>query len=175
MKRADVERLLPTVFRDTLTYPGNPLGDFLDVMDELHAPTELILKDIARFFDPYETPDRFVPYLATWVDLERLLYETPYARTPSPWPSGTGRLRELIAAAAYLSEWRGTGKGLLRFLEVATGMTGFTVTENPGQRPFHVRFQAPAGSERYRELIQRIIDQEKPAYVTYDLEFGRAT
>jgi phage tail-like protein len=168
MKRADIERLLPTVFRDTLPYPGNPLEDFLAVMEDLHAPAEAILKDIARFFDPYETPDRFVPYLATWVDLERLLYETPYARTPSPWPSGNGRLRELIAAAAYLSEWRGTSKGLLRFLEVATGMTGFGVTENPDGRPFHVHFQLPPGHERYRDLIKRIIEQEKPAYVTYD-------
>lgn len=174
MRRAEIERLLPLVFRDTLGYPGNPLGDFLNVMEDQHAPTEVILKDIARFFDPYQTPDRFVPYLATWVDLERLLYETPYARTPAPWPSGTGRLRELIAAAAYLSEWRGTSKGLLRFLEVATGLTGFTVVENPNQRPFHVSFMAPAESVRYRELIQRIIEQEKPAYVTYDLAFRTA-
>jgi len=159
MKRADIERLLPAVFRDTLPYPGNPLQDFLAVMEDLHAPAEAILKDIARFFDPYETPDRFVPYLATWVGLERLLYETPYARRPSPWPSGNGRLRELIAAAAYLSEWRGTSKGLLRFLEVATGLTGFGVTENPGQRPFHVRFSMPPGSVRYRDLIKRIIEQ----------------
>lgn len=174
MKRAEIERLLPTVFRDTVRYPDNPLADFLDVMEDLHAPTEVILKDIARFFDPYHTPDRFVPYLATWVDLERLLYETAYARTPSPWPSGTGRLRELIAAAAFLSEWRGTSKGLLRFLEVATGLTGFTVVENPDRRPFHVAFHAPATSVRFRGLIQRIIEQEKPAYVTYDLAFASA-
>src|SRR5207245_9434860 len=103
-------------------------------------PAEAILKDIARCFDPYETPDRFVPYLAAWVDLERLLYETPYARRPSPWPSGNGRLRELIAAAAYLSEWRGTSKGLLRFLEVATGMTRIAVTDTSDMGTLQVRY-----------------------------------
>lgn len=172
MKRAEIEQLLPRVFRQTLPYPDNPLGAFLDVMENQHAPSEGILADIARFFDPYRTPDRFVPYLATWVDLERLLFETPYARAPSPWPSGSGRLRELVATAAYLSEWRGTSRGLLRFLEVATGMTGFQVEEHLAGRPFHVRFRAPKDSIRYRGLVQRIIEQEKPAYVTYDLEFA---
>jgi phage tail-like protein len=174
MNRADIERKLPRVFRQTISYPDNPLGLFLDVMAALHRPSETILQDIARFFDPYRTPGRFVPYLATWVDLERLLYDSPYARMPSPWPSGNGHLRELIAAAAYLSEWRGTAKGVLRFLEVATGLTGFAVQENIEGRPFHVAFRAPAEARRYRDLIVRIIDQEKPAYVTYDLGFEAA-
>ena len=38
-------------------------------------------------------------------------------------------LRELIAAAAQLSQWRGTAQGLQRFLETATGIEGFELDE----------------------------------------------
>src|SRR5262249_49938521 len=97
------------------------------------------------------------------------------ARVPE-FPTGDGRLRELVASAAYLSRWRGTRKGLLRFLEVATGLKGFDVDENVAGpdgrvRPLHVRVLAPHAAEPYQALIRRIVDLEKPAYVTYDLAF----
>ncbi len=140
-------------------------------MERLHEPDERILATLDQVFDPRRTPDRFVPYLATWVDLEGLLVETPQqARAPS-WPTGLGRLRELIAAAAYLSRWRGTQKGLLYFLRVATGSDGFRVDEQPGGKPYHVSIHAPKDTAAYRSLITRIIEREKPAYVTYELDF----
>jgi hypothetical protein len=85
-------------------------------------------------------------------------------------------LRELIAAAAFLSQWRGTAKGLLRFLETATGVEGFEIEEhardaNGQPQPFHILVRAPAEAERYRGLVERIIEAEKPAYVTYELTY----
>jgi hypothetical protein len=87
-----------------------------------------------------------------------------------------GRLRELIAQAAFLSQWRGTSRGLLRFLEAATGVQGFAIDEQvPGPdglpRPFHLRVRAPQTTKPYSVLIERIIEIEKPAYVTYELAF----
>ena len=92
------------------------------------------------------------------------------------YPAGTGRLREVIAAAAYLSKWRGTAQGLLRFLETATGIDGFRIEEqvldaNGEHRPFHIRVRSPASAQAYRPLIERIVEMEKPAYVTYELQF----
>jgi hypothetical protein len=94
-------------------------------------------------------------------------------------PIEVGRLRELIAAAAYLSKWRGTSRGLLLFLETATGAAGFKVDEHvPDQqgkaRPFHIKVVAPAETASYDSLLRRIITIEKPAYVTYELEFAGA-
>jgi phage tail-like protein len=176
MKRNEIEALLPDVFQRA-AQPGTPLFALLEVMATLHRPSEETLTTLDRYFDPYRTPERFIPYLAGWLDLQRLILAR--GEESLVFPPGTGRLRELIVAAAHLSRWRGTGRGLLRFLEVATGLAGFEIDETvPGPqgkpRAFHIQVTAPAESKAYRDLIERIIEMEKPAYVTYDLMFKEA-
>ncbi len=183
MKRADIEQLLPEIFRRTLV-PGRveptPLAAFLDAMETLHAPDDALLAALDTYFDPYRAPDRFVPYLAGWVDLGDLWVENPLeftAETLPPFPGGVGRLRDLIASAAYLSSWRGTARGLLAFLETATGLTGFAIDEQVADDeqqpiPFHIRVRAPQAAAAYRLLIERIIAKEKPAYVTFELQIA---
>ena len=178
MKRTEIEQLLPGIFRRTICR-GNPLYALLEVMEALHAPSEAVLERLEMYLDPYRTPDHFVPYLACWLDLGRLLADADRGLQESTTPSfasGLGRLRELIAAAAYLSKWRGTRKGLQRFLETATGLAGFAIDEQvPDEdgrpKPFHILVRAPAAAEQYRGLVERVIEMEKPAYVTYALEF----
>jgi len=180
MKREEIENLLPRVFRQTLQ-PGGPLNALLEVMELLHEPAEAVLAQLETYFNAYGTPDIFVPYLACWVDLDRFypFYSAQpleIQRSADPISSGTGQLRELIAAAAYLSQWRGTAKGLKLFLETATGMNGFELVENVADengnpRPFHIRIVAPSDAEAHIALIDRIVKQEKPAYVSYELEF----
>lgn len=177
MKKAQIKRLLPAVFQ-TAVRPGNPLFAILDVMEAMHAPVESALDHLDVTFDPHRAPDAFVPYLASWVDLEVLL-DVPRAQGLTSAPSlstGLGRLRELTAAAMTLSQWRGTRKGLCLFLETATGATGFEVEEqvldSGGRaRPFHLRITAPQELAEHRILIERIVELEKPAYVTYELRF----
>lgn len=178
MKQSEIAQLLPGIFQRTL-HAGSPLSAVLGVMEALHAPSEAVLERAQAIFDPYETRDPFVPFLAGWLDLEQLLVQSAGQQTASnasPLVSGLGRLRELIVAAAYLSQWRGTAQGLLRFLETATGYRGFEIDERvPGPggqpRPFHLLVRAPTKTLPYQVLIERIIELEKPAYVTYDLEF----
>jgi phage tail-like protein len=179
MKRKEIEQLLPVVFQRTI-HPGSPLLTLLEVMEALHVPSEEILAHLEDYLNPYRAPDRLVPFLAYWVDLGRLLQYAPgtFAPTsPSAFPSGLGRLRDLVMQAAYLSKWRGTARGLLHFLEVATGMVGFSIDEQvPGADgrplPFHMQVQAPAAAESYRALVEAIVEMEKPAYVTYELVFS---
>jgi phage tail-like protein len=178
MKQTEIASLLPGIFQRTLR-PNSVLATLLAIMESMHAPSEDVLQHLDGFFDPYRTPDHFVAYLSGWVDLERLLAETPEERAMtavSPLPTGLGRLRELVAAAAYLSQWRGTKKGLQRFLETAIGIPGFEIDEHVIEagrpKPFHIHIRAPQGSAPYRVIIERIIEQEKPAYVTYDLEIA---
>lgn len=182
MNQAALERLLPEIYRRTVR-PGSPLAALLEVMEELHAPAEETLDRIDAVFDPLRTPDAFVPYLAGWLDLERLFDDPADEFTArdvirQPVSTGLGRLRELIGSAAYLSQWRGTLRGLRRFLEVATGERGFEIDERvPGRDglpiPFHIRVRAPGAVRGHRGLLERIIHLEKPAYVTYELDFGR--
>lgn len=175
MKQDDMARLLPAVFQLTLTQPNNPLPDLLAVMEGLHAPTEAVLANLASYFDPYQTPDRFVPFLASWVDLDWLLASGE--RLGEQFPAGLGRLRELIAAAAFLAKWRGTTLGLIRFLETVTGISGFAIDEevldqDNQPRPFHIRVRVPLTAAGHEALIRRIIESEKPAYVSYQLQVG---
>ncbi len=181
MKRAEIELLLPEIYRRTLppvrAAADNPLAALLDVMELLHTPDEAVLDALDTYFDPYRAPDRFVAYLAGWVDLDGLWIENPEeftAATLPAFPSGIGHLRDLIAAAVYLSRWRGTMRGLLRFLETATGVTGFVIDENVPDAdgtpiPFHVRVHVPPDAAKYQVLVERIVVKEKPAYVTYEL------
>lgn len=172
MKRADIERLLPGNVRPAVI-AGTPLAAVLDVMEQMHAPCEDALARLDRYFDCRRTPVRFVPYLARWVDLgpllDRLLQGPGIGRD---FPTGTGRLRELVALASFFSRWRGTRRGLVAFLETATGARGFQVIEQPGGRPFHLRIVAPAGTEASQALIEHIVELEKPAYTTYELVFA---
>jgi phage tail-like protein len=163
MKRNDIQQLLPGIFQRTL-HEGGPLVALLEVMEGLHAPSEEALAGLPALFDPRRTPERFVPFLARWVDLG------------VPVTTGLGRQRELVAAAVELSRWRGTARGLRLFLRTATGSDDFVIEEQvPGQdgrpRPFHLRVRAPAELAAHRAMVEAIIEREKPAYVTYELHF----
>jgi len=170
LNRDGIESLLPDNYRRAIL-PGSPLAALLDAMEALHAPSEEVLSGLERFFDCRRTPERFVPYLARWLDHGPLLDRLSDELGPGEFPSGNGRLRELVALAAYFSRWRGTRRGLVAFLEVGTGLRGFAVEEHSGGRPFHLRFTGPAAAEPYRALVEGIIEQEKPAYCTYELAF----
>jgi phage tail-like protein len=166
MRPSEIERLLPGVFQRTLGEEGSPLAALVDVMGALHAPSERALQALDANFDPRRADGRFVPMLARWMDLELAL------------PAGPGRLRELTAAAFQLAQWRGTARGLVRFLEIATGETGFRVEERvlDGQgrpRPFHVRVWIPAAAADRRAFLEQIVEREKPAYVTFELASSR--
>ncbi len=175
MKSEEIQKLLPVVFQRTLL-ANSPLAALLLVMESLHAPAESVLEDLDCFCDPRRTPDAHVPYLARWLDLERLFDRSALELEQAGLSTGIAPLRELIAIAAYLSRWRGTAKGLILFLETAIDARGFEVSDNvlddTGRiRPFHLKVIAPAATQRHQALIHRIVETEKPAYVTYDLEF----
>ena len=161
MRRERLARLLPEVFLRVIE-PQSPLLAALETMEALHEPAEATLGRLDEFFNPRRTPDRFVDYLARWVDLDL------------PITTGPGRRRELIAEAVALSHLRGTRAALLRFLTVATGIAGFEIDEAPAQgtgssRPFHIIVRAPPESLAHEIMIRRIIELEKPAHVTYKL------
>lgn len=171
MQRQDIENLLPAVYRST---PCSPLDAVLEVAAGLPQPVNELLARVEYLFDPRRAPEAMLPFLARWVDLDRFLVTRGGNSGRAVLPSGVGQLRELCAAAAQLSRERGTRRGLLHFLEVATGCQGFRVDENIDRegnaRPFHLLLTAPAQARDYEELIHAIVAYEKPAYVTYDRE-----
>jgi phage tail-like protein len=163
VKRNEIARLLPAVFQAG-DLEGSPLAGLLGVMEQMHVRPEAELASLDRVLDPLRAPEPFVPFLAYWVDLT---FEVT---------TGIERLRALVANAVDLSRWRGTARGLITFLEIATGVTGFEVSDRVADatglaRPFHLRVTAPAQLKKHDRMLGRIIEIEKPAYVTYELVF----
>jgi phage tail-like protein len=177
MRHAAIKRLLPEVFQRAVT-KESPLAAALDVMEDQHAPAEEALRRLPDVFDPRLTDERFLTMLAHWVDLGRLNpqrsgdLDLDWRR--ESWPIPADRLRELIANAADLSQRRGTADGLRRFLEIATGASPYALEERVAGEgdatiPYHVRLVAPRAAQPLEELIERIVEEEKPAYVTWEL------
>jgi phage tail-like protein len=164
MKASEIKTLLPAVFEDAVV-PESPLAALLEGMEALHQPSEEILARLDSYFDPRQAPPAFVPFLAGWVGIDFQV------------TTGLGRLRELVARAVALSRVRGTGQGLIAFLETATGVSGFAVDEAvaaDGEDPalFHVRVRAPASTKPHERMIRAIVEREKPAYVTSEVVFA---
>jgi phage tail-like protein len=179
MERKQIEALLPGVFRDGLG-PGRPLDALLGVIEALHRPCKEALDREETYFCPMRAPEPFLLMLARWVGLHELL--APFTgQSDEPEHTrlavqGLGRFRGLIASAATLHAWRGTARGLQHFLEIGTGIRGFQIDESPADEqgeplPFHLRVCAPGEARAQQVLIERIIESEKPAYVTCELEF----
>jgi phage tail-like protein len=192
MDRARIARLLPETYQSAIppeTPPSDPaavvrkkpLAATLEVMEMLQAPAESALASLDAHVDPLRAPPNFVLMLARWLDLDRYLDWTggrPGDGAPR-YAAGLGRLRLLCLEAAELARWRGTRRTLERFLTVATGVSGYTVEENPPgpkgvARCFHLRVVAPAAAQPLADLVRRIVDEERPAYTTYEIEFSAA-
>lgn len=158
-------RVLPEVFRVSATSSA-PLRALIAVAEGMHAPVREILDGIDRIVDPYQAPARLVPYLSRWVDLDWLTIASDSALGPERGIP-TSRQRDLIANAPDLSARRGTPAGLARFLQLATGIDGFTVESVSGA--FHVRVTVPTAAADQTDLVGRIVSVIKPAHLTYEV------
>jgi phage tail-like protein len=164
VSREQLEQLLPSVIRRAIL-PGSPLAALTAVMAEMIDPADEAAGALDAYFDPWRCPERFLPLLATWLDL------------PLPVTTGARRLRALIAVAVGLHQVRGTRRALLAFLEAATGVRGFEIEEavqdEAGRvRPFFVRIRAPAEVREHAAMIKRLIESERPAQIQYELMFA---
>jgi phage tail-like protein len=189
MERQHIALLLPEIFQRTLpsewwqaerperpTAP-NVLGALLAVMEQLHAPTETALQNPEMYFDPLRAPDDWLPYLASWLDLDRFLKQDE--KKAWRFPGGSQRLRQLMMEAVSLNKERGTYPGLKRFLMIATGIDGIEITTSAG-RPYHIIVTCPAPGRLANEMNQdefsawfeELVEAEKPAYVTCEVVIG---
>ena len=172
MAEPRVVDLLPEVIRSTST-PGSPLAALAAAADEMHVPVAAVLDHLDAVLDPFRAPPAFVRYLAGWVDLAW----TGAADTDGDTRTGAGvavdRLRDLIAASADLAARRGTPAGLVRFLELATGVEGFRVEDVPGE--FHVRVSVPADAAEHLDLVRQAVRTLRPAHVTSEVDLESST
>jgi phage tail-like protein len=146
---------LPDIFQE-----NDFLRRFLLIFEDIWEPLEQRQDHIEMYFDPNTCPVSFLPWLATWLDL-------PY---DIHWPEA--RQRRLLSQARELYSWRGTRYGLVRIIEVCTGLT--PVIEDTSQ-PFVFRVRITLPHEAAREavdtdLIDELVRIHKPAHAGYILE-----
>jgi len=137
------------------------LRRFLRTFEDIWEPLEQRQDHIEMYFDPHTCPASFLPWLASWLHL-------PF--NPH-WPEA--RHRRLLAQAMELYSWRGTRYGLIRMIEVCTGLT--PEIRNSSSQPFvfHIRITLPPGASSEtldKGLIEDLIHAHKPAHAGYILE-----
>lgn len=181
MRQEKIKSLLPNVVQRTV-HKGSVFDGLIGAMEQLHAPSEELLDKLHILFNPHSTPAKLLPMLAHWTDLLRLFQPENSGTETAHWqdktlPTTEENLRNLIAQSTVLSKWRGTHLGLLKTLQIATGIKPFTIndgdTDSAGskKKDFHIVVNVPAEASAYFELIERIVVQEKPAYTTHELRF----
>ncbi|MBR0748766.1 hypothetical protein JQ582_33030 [Bradyrhizobium japonicum] len=176
MDSATIAKLLPEIYREAVR-PGTVLDAMLAVMESCLSPSERALSSLDAWFDPRRAPDDFLRLLATWISLGPYV-DVDFGGTAkrSRWSIDSGNLRELVVKGAALARIRGTRDGLLAILEIATGIKGFEIHENPpGEngrpQPYFFRVRAPASAKILEDLVARIVEREKPAFVSVEIEY----
>ncbi|MEO0985400.1 MAG: phage tail protein [Cyanobacteria bacterium J06639_14] len=179
---------LPQVYGDI-----DFVGRLLQLFEQTFEPSVETLKLLWAYLDPQTSPLNLLPFLAHWVG-----WPTDFPWNIAP-PSDITRQRQLIHNAMELYRWRGTEQGLRHYLHLYTGLPktddcihienalrpGFEVDIArldetaiiEGGRPYHfiVRLRshppqiAYADLDAQRPLIHTLIDQEKPAFCTFEL------
>jgi phage tail-like protein len=153
------------------------LGRFLRIFESVIEPIDRQIDGLEHYFDPDLTPDAFLPWLASWLDVA----------LDDRWPRA--RQVALIRAAPELHRWRGTRRGLAHHLrlyldvepeieEAAGGLRlgpstqlGFrTILGESGPRHhFTVTLRVPDPSGLDYAAVAALIDAQKPAHCTYSL------
>ena len=130
---------------------------FLLIFESILAPIEQMIDHVPLVLDPHTMPADLLPWVASWLDLT--LNEN--------WPEE--RRRALIRAASELYRWRGTRQGLSHYLETYAGVVPEIDDQLEKPHTFGVTLRVPADQPVDEFLVRAIIEAEKPAHTTYEL------
>ena len=172
------QKFLPEFYQES-----DFLGRFLNITEQSFEPVYEATETFWSYLDPLLTPKALVPFLAHWV----------------AWPMNPrltlSQQRRLIRHAVEIYQWRGTARGLKLCLRLCTNLTDEQIEViEPNQREFAVGditlgaqprlgggkayhfavMLKPDSQDQLNQLdeatIRELIEQEKPAFCTYDLE-----
>lgn len=167
-------------------FQENPMAPFFERylrgFEDTFSAMRMALTELHRLFGAYSTPPDFLVWLAAWVAMP--MHES--------WPEM--KRRQLIEHAVELFRWRGTRRGLSRFIEIYTGYRP-VINDQPyagmrlgrwarlgtkaaalgevGEHSFVVNLTVPDPSAIDKEMVRQIIETEKPAHTTYILRITR--
>ena len=162
---------LPSIFHEE-PFVGHFLYAFEAILsglqDAQRPGLEETIERLHTYFDPQQTDEEFLPWLAGWVALS----------LRADWETNTKR--DFIRQIVPLYALRGTKAGLQRMLEIYTreNVSIFDEFDKPAHF-FQVRLTLseadPIRLQRKQQIAQAIIEQEKPAHSIYGLQFAVPT
>jgi phage tail-like protein len=172
MEARRILRYLPENYQFAAADNGGVTHAMLHIMEGMHAPVDRVLRSIDDYFDPFRAPGPFVLLQASWLGLDRYFdWSGGSAGAGEPrYAAGSDQLRLLIAEFPSLVRSRGTRTSLTRFLEVATGISGFAVEDGAQAGAFHVIVHVPRTAVPLDDLIRRIVSGERPAHATWEIQ-----
>ena len=173
---------LPEIYRDV-----DFIGRLLKIFEQAFEPTVQTLDALWAYLDPLMTSEAMLPFLAHWVGW------------PINPALTLNRQRYLIRQAIEIYRWRGTRRGLRFYLHLFTDLPldehlpedekhisirevfsrGLLIGDTRlnrdsfigGGQPYHfiVVLRPDNPNQIDKKLIHQIIEQEKPAFCTYEL------
>ncbi len=176
-------KYLPSIYQAFDKKNGDFLKRYLWIFQHILNSINIKLDNIHEYFNPMEAPTGFFQWLASWFSIN-INYAIP-----------EDKMRLLVKEAVNLYQWRGTAKGIAKFLEIITGVKPdiiegyipireyFIVDDKLVERPiidertspyqFTVYFPV---SSNYFDIetikkINQIIKSEKPAHTSYYIVF----
>lgn len=187
LNQSNYLRYLPAIFETQ----DRVMGRLLMLFESYLARLEARIETMAYLLDPKITPENFLPWLGSWLDL---------SWSPA-WPDD--RFRELIQSALELQRRQGTPWALQKSLKIYTGawpqiteynarnfvvgeqaVLGFNLALGKENHPhtFIVDLTLPPleikdenerreREEERRQMIISIIESQKPAHTAYRPNF----
>ena len=164
------------------------VGRFLKIIEETFNPDVQMLGSLVSYLDPLTAPESMVPFLAHWVGWELQPYLSlnqqrsliRHAIEIYRWRGTRRGLRLYLHFATrlpldedieteedkHISITETFSQGL-----ILGGTTVGTDSMLGGGRPFHfsVRLRSETPGSLDEGLVRKVIDQQKPAFCTYDL------
>jgi len=136
------------------------MARFLGLFESILTPIEWNVDNFDLFLNPGTAPVSFIPWLAQWFDIT---FESVWTES---------QRRALLKDAHLIYARRGTRWALSRVIEILTGYKPTIVDEGDNLPDFTFKVILPlSASHINREMIERLVDANKPAHTMYTLEF----
>ena len=176
---------LPSIYQKEDDQSGGFLREMLWIFRHQWEPVEEILKRLPSYFDPWEAPRTFLPWLGSLLALT----------LDEEWPEE--KKRRLISMVVALYQLRGTLRGLKLYLEIFTdtspeifenewpfngfqvgvsstiGVDSIIIGYIDPAHAFTVKLPLPVEDTRPEMIrkIHRIVATERPAHTNYYMIF----
>jgi phage tail-like protein len=141
-------------------YHTDFMARFLGIFESILIPIEWTIDNFDLFLDPMTSPAGFLTWLA---NLYQITWETDWSES---------QRRAFLKDAYQIFSRRGTRWALRHVLEIYTGKTPQIIDQADDLKPFTFKIKLPfRKSDLNIANIERVINEHKPAYTFYSLEF----